>query len=411
MPKHYVIAKQYSARKMMRPITHSLKRKNPGTARRSSMLPFIRAISVSSVKPLLDHAVLNNQDVIRLNAHTTDFDQQFFSRWKGAKFYVDLKRDGERAFIYKKGKDVLIANKYKTVYLPPSTTITSKDLPLGTNIEKIPQSLADQIANSLGRHNGIFDAEYRTNDDDLYTFLSERVNANSNMTMVSIFDALEIDGTNLTQEPLAIRKGLISNLIVPNSRVEVDVTKIANNEQEARKIASDYINQGYEGGVVKPLNHLYDAGEWMLKLKAHRSADLAVLGIEKTKDWITRKVPHSFLVGVFDKKKQEWHIVGEVGTGLDDTTRSQIGAMVEKDQISDREALQAYGKQYDPHVLYAYPEAVLEVEYAKVTPQMHLREPRILRNRHDKSAEECNLTQISAQAASQAASIAGRIAP
>lgn len=187
------------------------------------------------------------------------------------------------------------------MYLPPNSPYTGKDFPPGTNIERIPQQLTDDIARALGPHNGIFDAEYRTNDDDLYTFLSERVDSNSSKTMVSIFDALEIDGDNLTQEPLALRKGLISSMISPNARVEVDVTKVAKNEKEAREMAQDYISKGHEGGVIKPVNHVYDPSEWMLKIKSTHSGDFTILGIEKTKDWLTRKVgsgklPFDFLL-------------------------------------------------------------------------------------------------------------------
>ncbi|MGH2639098.1 MAG: hypothetical protein ACRDF4_07450, partial [Rhabdochlamydiaceae bacterium] len=340
--------------------------------------------------------VMTNQDVIKMHAHATDADALFFGKYKGQKFQVDLKRDGERAMTVKFGRnpsDVYVINKHKSVYLPNGSPLSNKDFP-GSNVLTLNKELAEDIANALGDHNGIFDSEYRTKNDKFYDFLSQRSKPDSKETMVSLFDVIELDGRDVRAEPLNVRRKALEISLTPNTRVEVDETQLADNEQEARKIAQEYVDRGFEGGVVKPLDHKYDYSEWMLKIKGKRSADVVIMGIEKSKDWVNRGIPRSFLVGVFDKKKNEWHLLGNIGTGLDDNEKRKLANQIQQIEVPAQEVQQAYGNAYDPNVIYTYPEIVIESEYARVTPDGKLREPRIKRVRTDKSPEECGVSQV-----------------
>lgn len=336
---------------------------------------------------------LNNEDVIKLHAHATDWTDAWFNRYPGP-YFVDMKRDGERAAVWKKGDKVVIANKYKSVYVPPGEGVGKSDFPPAARIATMPSELADQLRKALGRHDGIFDAEYRVKSDDLYQFLSERTKPNSAETMVSLFDVLEFDGKDVRNEPLSLRKDILADEVKPQDRVEVDPTQVAMDKKQAEEIAKEYMRHGIEGGVIKPANHDYDSGEWMLKFKQARSIDVAVLGIEKTKEWVNRQVPHSFLVGVYDKKKGGWQVLGEVGTGLADNIRAAMGREVPKVELDQNTARQAWGSQYDPHFLYTSPAFVLEVTFARLTHEGHMREPRVVRVRDDKAPEECSVSQI-----------------
>jgi len=338
---------------------------------------------------------LNNADVIKLHARATDWTDAWFARYHGP-YFVDMKRDGERAAVWKKGDKVVIANKYKSVYVPQGEGIGPSDFPPSSHIVTMPTELADQIRKALGSHDGIFDAEYRVKSDDLYQFLSERTNPNSTETMVSLFDVLEFDGKDVRGEPLSLRKAILADEVKPQARVEVVPTQIAMDKKEAEEIAKEYMKQGVEGGVIKPASHDYDSGEWMLKFKQARSIDVCVLGIEKTKDWVNRGIPHSFLVGVYDKKKGGWRVLGEVGTGLADDVRAAMGKEIPKIELDQNTARQAWGDQYDPHFVYTSPAFVLEVTFAKLTHDGHMREPRVIRIRDDKAPEECSVSQVDA---------------
>jgi len=364
------------------------KPKGRTTAPASSRLRGVKSSILPGSRPL------NNSDVVRLHARATDWEDSFFRRWRGERFYVDVKRDGERALVYKTGDQVLIANKYKSVYLPSDSKFKPRDFPSGTNIVAMPEGLAGKIMAALGKHDGIFDAEYRSKNDDLYSFLSERTKPSSTETMVTLFDILEIDGQDVRSEPLSLRKDILEDSVKSNDRVEVVETHIADNEKEARELAKKYIKRGFEGAVVKPAGKSYDTSESWLKIKTKKTADVVILGVEKTKDWTARKIPHSFLVGVYDKKRKGWYVVGEVGTGLDENVRGAIGRQIGKIAIPDQEARGIYGDAYNPKFIYTDPAIVLEVAYSKITAQGHLREPRILHTRGNKAPEECSFSQI-----------------
>ena len=336
---------------------------------------------------------LNNEDVIRLHAHATDWTDAWFSRYPGP-YFVDMKRDGERTAVWKQGDKVVVVNKYKSVYVPQGEGIGRSDFPPAARMMVMPGELAEQIRKALGSHDGIFDAEYRVKSDDLYQFLSERTKPDSTETMVSLFDVLEFDGKDVRNEPLSLRKDILAAEVQPQDRVEVDPTQVAMDKKEAEEIAKEYMRHGVEGGVIKPADHGYDSGDWMLKFKRKSSIDVAVLGIEKTKDWVSRQVPHSFLVGVYDKKRGGWQVLGEVGTGLADDIRAAIGREVPKVELDPSTARQAWGPQYDPHFVYTSPAFVLEVTFARLTHEGHMREPRVIRVRDDKAPEECSVSQI-----------------
>ena len=336
---------------------------------------------------------LNNEDVVKLHAHATDFTDAWFSHYPGP-YFVDMKRDGERAAVWKQNDQVVIANKYKSVYVPDGEGLGRSDFPASARVVTMPVELADQIRRALGSHDGIFDAEYRAKSDDLYQFLSERTNPNSTQTMVSLFDVLELDGKDVRSEPLSLRKDILADVVTPQDRVEVDPTQLAMDKAEAEEVAKEYMRHGIEGGVIKPASHDYDSGEWMLKFKQARSIDVAVLGIEKTKDWVNRQVPHSFLVGLYDKKRKGWRVLGEVGTGLADDIRAAMGREVPKVELDPSTARQAWGSQYDSHFVYTSPSFVLEVTFARLTNEGHMREPRVIRIRDDKAPEECSVSQI-----------------
>ncbi len=350
-------------------------------------------VAAGNPGPVLNHPVLNNDDVIKLHANATDADRLFFDKYAGHKFQVDLKRDGERNFLFKKGSNIALVNKHKTVYLPPGTPWTYKDFP-GARIRIMSPTLSDSIVKALGDHNGIIDCEYRAVSDHLYDWAKQVAKPASTETMVSMFDVLELDDKDLRQEPLFVRRQILENSVAANARAEVDETKIADTEAEARKIAAEYVAKGFEGGVAKPLDHKYDSTEFMLKLKSSNDIDLVIMGFKKSKEWLNRQLPKTFLVGLFDKATQEWHIVGSNANGFSDKERREVLPKLLAAQIPDDEARAAYGDQYDPNIIYTSPEVVIRAKFLRLTPDGKLREPTIINYRNDKPAEDCVIDQI-----------------
>ena len=333
--------------------------------------------------------VPTNAEVTRDHAQALEQkDADFFFRVYPGPYTVDVKRDGERNWTYKKGNNVALINKYSTVYLPPGSPLR-KDFPNTQNVLMLSKTLEQDILKALGEHDGIFDTEYMTKDDDLQTLAKQRHVPDSTETKISLFDAIEFDGKDVRKESLAIRKQLLDN-ICPNSRVEVDETQSAQTRLEAEDIAKRYIKEGHEGGMIKPLSHRYDSSKWQLKEKRTGDVDAVILGIEKTKDFTSQGIPRSFVIGMRNGNK--YRIIGEVGTGLSNKERKQIAADLKP--ISPAAAAGEYEGKIESNVEYYKPQIVVAVKFAKVTPALHLREPRLIRRRWDKGAEQSELSQI-----------------
>ena len=345
------------------------------------------------LQPLSLSKVPSNAEVIKDHAQALEQkDADFFFRVYPGPYTVDVKRDGERNWTYKKGKNVALINKYSTVYLPPGSPLR-KDFVNTQNVLPLSKILEQDILNALGNHDGIFDTEYMTQDDNHDTLAKERWLPDSVQTKVSLFDAMEVDGKDVRQEPLAVRRKLLNEIVKPNGRVEINETNEAKTRQEAEDLAKKYIKEHHEGGVIKPLGHRYDASKWQLKEKGTTDGDFVVLGIERTKDYTNNATPHSFVIGV-RTPNGKYRIVGQVGTGLKDEERRQIGLDLKPEAINAAAAAKDYEGGIISNVEWFKPKVVLDIKYGKVNPTLHLREPRILRRRYDKAPDQCSISQI-----------------
>ena len=219
-------------------------------------------------------------------ARTTEFRPEFFKKYQGeGEFFVEIKKDGERNFL-QVDDEIVLANKHKSVYITPDSKLTGRDFPPNTDVfRSIPLELAKQIRAAIGKHKVLLDIEYLTSEDDVYDFLSERVNPNSERMQVSAFDILAMDGKDVRNLSYSERSKLLEKTLKEQDRVQVDTKIIAHTPEEAMAAGDKMIDQGYEGAVIKPGSHLYDNSEWMLKWK----------------EWVNDEIPKSFMLGLYDR--------------------------------------------------------------------------------------------------------------
>lgn len=93
------------------------------------------------------------------------------------------------------------------------------------------------------------------------------------------FDALHVDGRDLIDEPLAIRRAELER-IAPGHRIPGVITA---DPDEAERVSREALEAGHEGVVVKAIDSTYAAGRrgssW-LKVKPVHTYDLVVLAAE-----------------------------------------------------------------------------------------------------------------------------------
>ncbi len=177
-----------------------------------------------------------------------------------------------------------------------------------------------------------------------------------------LFDILQVDDRDVREMLLPERKKILRE-ILRGTDLEVEY-RTAKSSKEILDFMEEVVKEGGEGLIVKnPASRYGQPNSW-LKLKRFDTVDCFIVGYEETQEMKRTGVPRSWYVGVY----------GENGERVD---LGKVGAFVES---------------VDPRQVKI--GSVVEVRFQEVTQDVKLREPFILRIRHDKTPQECLLSQI-----------------
>ncbi len=176
------------------------------------------------------------------------------------------------------------------------------------------------------------------------------------------FDVLQIDDRDVRNLVLTERKNIL-NEILRGTDLEVKF-KVARTLEKILELKEDSIRKGEEGLIVKNPTSTYGQLNSWLKLKRYNTIDCFVTAYEETQEMRKTGIPRSWHLGVY----------GDDGRSVN---LGKVGSFVEK---------------VDPRKVTV--GSVVEVRFQEVTDDMKLRAPFILRIRHDKTPQECLLSQI-----------------
>jgi DNA ligase-1 len=197
------------------------------------------------------------------------------------------------------------------------------------------------------------------------------------------FDVLHAGSDTVVDEPLAVRRELLSELVPMSSRLPGIITADAD---EAERFLQSAVDAGHEGVMVKALDSVYDAGRrggsWR-KVKPVHTFDLVVLAAEwghgRRTGWLSNL--HLGARG----SDGEFVMVGKTFKGLtDDLLRWQT------------DALQAIALGTDGYTVHVRPEMVVEIALDGVQRSTRypggvaLRFARVRRYRPDKEASDAD---------------------
>ena len=203
------------------------------------------------------------------------------------------------------------------------------------------------------------------------------------------FDAMYLDGSPIHDEPLAVRRELLQEVVPSTSRLPSIVTADAD---EAKRFLDGAIGAGHEGVMVKSLADPYQAGRrgasWR-KVKPVHTLDLVVLAAEwghgRRQGWLS----NLHLGAAAGGTSGEFVMVGKTFKGLtDDMLRWQTGRFLELEI--------GRGDGRDSHVVHVRPEQVVEVAVDGVQVSTRypggvaLRFARVRSHRHDKTAADAD---------------------
>ncbi|MBI3860242.1 MAG: hypothetical protein HY296_08465 [Thaumarchaeota archaeon] len=240
------------------------------------------------------------------------------------------KLDGIRVFLFKSGDKLVLSSKHGGIYTPKGTPQV---------FSRVPEFLH-------APHRMILDGEYIARE----------------AKGLFLFDVLQVDNRDIRPRPLTERKRILRE-ILKGTGLEVPYT-LARTAEAITKLRDEAVKQGREGVVVKNPHSTYAQPKSWLKLKKFDTVDCFVTGLVETTEMKRSGIPRSWSVAVYDDNGQQVDI-------------GNVGSMVEK---------------VDPrHVKRG---SVIEVRFQEVTRDRKLRAPFIVRIRHDKTPDECLLSQL-----------------
>jgi ATP-dependent DNA ligase len=243
---------------------------------------------------------------------------------------VEDKFDGIRVFLFKSGDKLVASSKHGGIYTPKSAPQFFSRVPEFTHAP-------DRM---------ILDGEYVAKE----------------AKGLFLFDVIQVDNRDLRQKPLVDRKKVLKE-ILKGTEMEVSYT-LARTAEKIVELRDATVRQGREGVMVKNPQSTYGQPSSWLKLKRFDTVDVFVTDIVETKEFRSTGVPRSWSVAVYDDDGQ----VVELGN---------VGSTVE--QVDPRRVKKG---------------SVVEVRFQEVTRDGKLRAPFILRIRHDKTPDECLLSQL-----------------
>ncbi|WP_285509568.1 ATP-dependent DNA ligase [Actinokineospora sp. NBRC 105648] len=194
------------------------------------------------------------------------------------------------------------------------------------------------------------------------------------------FDCLHLDGVDLLDEPLSVRRDYLARAVGPH----VIPGAVEPSEEEAAELTEAALAAGHEGVMVKDLSSVYAAGRrgkaWQ-KVKPVHTLDLVVLGAEWGHGRRTGFLSNLHL-GARDPDGGPFVMVGKTFKGLtDELLRWQTATFPE------------YESSRDDWAVYLRPALVVEIALDGVQVSTRypggvaLRFARVLRYRPDKTPE------------------------
>jgi DNA ligase-1 len=189
-----------------------------------------------------------------------------------------------------------------------------------------------------------------------------------------MFDALYIDGKDLTLEPYPIRREALVKAIEESERVKTAKYIITDNPKELEKFFLEAIENGCEGLVCKSVaeDSVYQAGArgwlWIKYKRDYKSemtdtVDLVIVGAFHGRGKRAGTYG-ALLLAAYNPESDTFETVTKCGTGFTDEDLAKLPKMLEKHKISHKHSRVQSLIEAD---VWFEPVAVIEVLGAEIT--------------------------------------------
>lgn len=317
-------------------------------------------------------------------ADSVDGGLAYEPKWDG--FRVVLMRDGDEVELSSRGSKPL------TRYFPEVADAARRLLPDrialdGEIIVRTGEPGAQRLDfEALGQR--IHPAESRV-----------RMLADQTPAEVVFFDALVVDGENLTEQPFRDRRAALESALAGQpADSPFHLTRITTDAQLATEWFTRFEGAGLDGVVAKPLSATYQPGKRiMLKVKHSRTAEAVLVGyrVHKSGEGVG-----SLLIGMYDEHGTLRNVGGISAFTM--ARRRELVDELEEFVIRDEDGAAATGEtdrsrfsgSKDVSFVRLRPERVVEVKFDQLEGSRFRHAVGFLRWRPDRDPESCLLDQV-----------------
>ena len=199
------------------------------------------------------------------------------------------------------------------------------------------------------------------------------------------FDLLFLNGESVMDQPLSVRKRLLSETLVPTDLAQ-PCEYIENDGNAFFQATTEH---GLEGIMAKEKDSPYYPGKrspsWH-KVKRERICDFVIAGYDfggKRKELFS-----SLLLGLYDTNQQLVY-VGQVGTGFADREIKRLYTILQ--DLHTPDAPMENPPKVEKFIHWCRPELVCQVRYGEFTMGGKLRYPVYLSPKDDKPPTDCKI--------------------
>jgi len=188
------------------------------------------------------------------------------------------------------------------------------------------------------------------------------------------FDVLYLNDEDITQKPYSERRKQLSKIISRGGTViRLAEERVLTNAKQILEFFNESISEGLEGLMIKKLESPYKAGgrgfHW-IKFKRAQSGqlndtvDCVLLGVFSGRGKRTEFGVGGLLVGVYNKKRDEFATISRVGTGLTDEEFRKVNDLAKHLKVNHKPA--RVNAKVEP-TFWLEPKVVLEIYADEIT--------------------------------------------
>lgn len=316
---------------------------------------------------------------------------------KLGKCFVEVKYDGFRLQIHKKGNEV---------------RIFSRSL---ENMTDLFPDIKFAVLNEIKAKEIIFEAEavaYNENTDEFYPFqiTIKRKRKHDIQEYIKeyplkllVFDILYYNGEDYTIKPFKDRREKIEEIFSNTKFFNPSESIFAEDAKQIEEFFNESVSRGFEGIIAKKIDSQYNAGfrnySWIKLKRIYKSTlsdtiDAVILGYYHGKGARSKLGIGALLVGVYDKNTNTFKTLCKVGSGFTEKELIELKNILDKIKVDRKPVNVDSNIEPDVWVIPKYVTTIIGDEITKSTIHTagySIRFPRVVNFlRLDKRPEECD---------------------